>query len=94
MAITKLSTVRREPYRPARLAVADMPEAGAVKWFDSTRRYGFVKLDGANDAFLHMSVLSLYGIKERDLVPGRRLRLKTEPPEIGQRPNVVALALV
>ena len=34
---------------------------GTVKWFNSTKGYGFITLDGGDDAFCHASALAAAG---------------------------------
>jgi|TARA_B100000315_G_scaffold131706_1_gene121245 CspA family cold shock protein len=56
-----------------------MPQ-GTVKWFNSTKGYGFIEpSDGTRDAFIHISAVEKAGLAtlnegqkvEFDLVPGR-----------------------
>jgi cold shock protein len=35
--------------------------SGSVAWFDVTKQFGFVKVRGGRDTFLHMSVLKAAG---------------------------------
>ena len=59
-----------------------MPARGKVKWFNPTKRFGFVELsDGSGDAFLHATVLSRLGIST--VQPGETLELRVAPGERG-----------
>jgi len=53
---------------------------GTVKWFNTTKGYGFIEPDeGGNDAFVHISAVQEAGLRELregqkvefELVPGR-----------------------
>jgi len=64
---------------------------GRVKWFNPSKRYGFVELaDGAGDAFLHASVLARAGIGA--VQPGETLELRIAPGERG--PQVTEIIAV
>lgn len=41
-----------------------MSRQGTIKWFDGNKRYGFVILDGKEDAMLHVSSLQAHNITE------------------------------
>ena len=59
-----------------------MPVYGKVKWFNPTKRFGFIELlDGSGDAFLHATVLSRLGIST--VQPGETLELRVAAGERG-----------
>ena len=37
---------------------------GKIKWFNPTKRYGFITVDGRGDVFLHVSALEKANISE------------------------------
>jgi CspA family cold shock protein len=41
-------------------------ECGAVKWFSSTKGYGFIERAGASDIFVHYSAIEAEGYKTLD----------------------------
>jgi len=46
---------------------------GTVKWFNSTKGFGFIQLDnGGTDVFVHISAVERSGI--RNLIEGQKLR--------------------
>lgn len=53
-------------YDSTRLAQASA--RGTIKWFNSTKGYGFITLDGGGDAFCHASALAAMGAT--DIPPG------------------------
>jgi CspA family cold shock protein len=68
----------RAPFDGGRSAPLDGPTSrGTVKWFNAEKGFGFVALDGGEDAFLHASVLQRMG---RDTVsPGATMNVRTRP---------------
>ena len=76
------SDVALEVARPQPEEPSEMPARGKVKWFNPTKRFGFVELsDGSGDAFLHATVLSRLGIST--VQPGETLELRVAPGERG-----------
>ena len=61
--------------------------SGRAAWFDLTKQFGFVKVKGARDTFLHMSVLKAAGYTF--LPAGTTLRFTVEL-EAG-KPRVTAI---
>ena len=77
------SDVALEVARPQPEEPSEMPARGKVKWFNPTKRFGFVELsDGSGDAFLHATVLSRLGIST--VQPGETLELRVAPGERGR----------
>ncbi len=52
-------------------------EKGTVKWFDTTRGYGFIQPDnGGKDVFVHISAVEAAGL--RGLNEGQKLSYETK----------------
>jgi cold shock protein len=61
---------------------SEPPVRGKVKWFNPSKRYGFVELlDGSGDAFLHATVLRPLGVD--GLQPGATLEVRLAPGQRG-----------
>lgn len=82
----------------ARIGEASVPQwvTGKIKWFDRTRRYGFVYFDDSDEeAFLAWTSVQESNIRESALMIGTRVRFTWTPPRRqGGRPEVVRLALI
>ncbi|MBK7973846.1 MAG: cold shock domain-containing protein [Deltaproteobacteria bacterium] len=77
--------VRPHPRQEAP-AIADPgePRTGVVRWFDATKGYGFVRVDGGtDDAFAHHREIVARGF--RNLAPGDRVRFVCRRSERGLR---------
>ena len=62
--------------------------SAVVKWYNSTKGFGFVQPDGeARDAFLHVSVCEAAGL--RDVLQGTVLRCSVEERERGLQVTAV-----
>ena len=65
---------------------------GTVKWFNSTKGFGFIQPEGGNrDVFLHISALERAGI--RDLPDGTAVTYDLETGRDG-RESAINLAFV
>lgn len=52
-----------------------MQSTGTVKWFNSTKGYGFISQDdNSDDLFVHVSVVEKAGL--RDLKEGQKIRFE------------------
>jgi CspA family cold shock protein len=61
---------------------------GTVKWFNSSKGFGFIAHDGGKDVFVHFSAISMDGY--RTLAEGERVEFSIEDsPKGPQATNVV-----
>ncbi len=68
-----------------------MATLGQVKFFNSTKGFGFIAPDGGGkDVFVHISAVEAAGL--RDLTEGQQIHFDVEPDKRG--PKAVNLKLV
>ncbi len=61
---------------------------GTVKWFNSTKGYGFISPDdGSADVFVHFSAIEGNGYRE--LVEGQRVQFETTQGQKGPQASAV-----
>jgi CspA family cold shock protein len=94
--INKLPTTARADYAPivtTREKDFPMRQTGTVKFFNSSKGFGFIKPDGGSkDVFVHVSALEQAGISH--LADGQQVSFEIEPDKMGKGPKAVRLQLV
>ena len=66
---------------------------GTVKWFNSTKGYGFIAPDdGGKDVFVHISAVQASGLQ--GLEDGQKVSFDTEPDKRGKGPKAVNLTII
>ena len=61
---------------------------GTVKWFNSTKGYGFITPeDGSPDVFVHFSAIE--GSGYRELTEGQRVQFESQPGQKGPQAKTV-----
>jgi CspA family cold shock protein len=69
-----------------------MRQNGAVKFFNSSKSFGFITPDdGAKDVFVHVSALE--SSRMPYLEDGQKVTFETEPDRQGKGPKAVSLEL-
>jgi CspA family cold shock protein len=67
-----------------------MRQTGTVKFFNSSKGYGFIKPDdGGKDVFVHVTAVERSGVGSLD--EGMRLSFDTEPDKRGKGPKAINL---
>jgi cold shock protein len=64
-------------------------ETGTVKWFNSTKGYGFITRDNGGDVFVHYSAISSQGY--RSLEEGQRVEFSVAQGQKGLQAQDVSL---
>ena len=65
---------------------------GTVKFFNSTKGFGFISPDeGGGDVFVHISAVEQSGLP--GLVDGQRVSFETQPDPRGKGPKAVNITL-
>lgn len=62
---------------------------GTVKWFDSSKGYGFIEREGGPDVFVHFSAIQSEGY--RSLQEGQRVEFSIEQGPRGPQASNVTL---
>ncbi|MCG7506578.1 cold-shock protein [Mesorhizobium retamae] len=67
-----------------------MAQTGTVKFFNTTKGFGFITPDGGDkDVFVHISAVEASGL--RTLVDGQKVSFDVEPDRKGKGPKAVNL---
>ena len=67
-----------------------MAQTGTVKFFNSTKGFGFITPDnGDKDVFVHISAVEASGL--RTLLDGQKVSFEVEPDRKGEGPKAVNL---
>ena len=65
-------------------------EIGTVKWFNSTKGFGFIERENGNDVFVHYSAIT--GTGYRSLEEGQRVEFTVVQGQKGPQAQDVTLA--
>jgi len=64
-------------------------ETGTVKWFNSTKGFGFIEREGGNDVFVHYSAINSTGYRSLD--EGQRVEFVVTEGQKGPQAQDVVL---
>ena len=67
------------------------PEVMVVKFFDTTRGYGFFTRGDGVDVFIHYTVVDACGLKWTALIPGTEMMVSYKPSETGFKSTRIEL---
>ena len=70
---------RKNNYLKEKQTMSDKKE-GTVKWFNNSKGYGFIQVEGENDYFVHMNEILMEGFKT--LAENQRVEF-----EVGEGPK-------
>jgi CspA family cold shock protein len=62
---------------------------GTVKWFNGTKGYGFIAVEGSDDVFVHYTAIQ--GAGYRNLEEGQRVEFEVEQGPKGPQATEVVL---
>ena len=65
-------------------------KTGTVKWFNSEKGYGFIKMEDGNDIFVHFSAIKSSGVKS--LEEGQKVTFNVQEGNRGLQAVDVDLA--
>jgi len=65
-------------------------KTGTVKWFNSEKGYGFIKMEDGNDIFVHFSAINSSGVKS--LEEGQKVTFNVQEGNRGLQAVDVNLA--
>lgn len=63
---------------------------GTVKWFNASKGYGFISVEGGEDVFVHFSAIQTEGYKTLD--EGQKVTLEIEDGNRGKQAVNVQIA--
>ncbi len=63
---------------------------GTVKWFNDTKGFGFIQVEGSEDVFVHQSAIVMEG--HRTLSEGQRVEFDITPGQKGPKAENVKAA--
>lgn len=70
--------------------MADDRKQGTVKWFNSSKGYGFIEHEGGKDVFVHFSAIKMDGY--RTLAEGEKVEFSIEDSPKGPQATEVVKA--
>lgn len=65
---------------------------GMVKWFDAKKGYGFIRIDGQEDIFVHFSNIEMSGFRKLDMGDEVEFEIKDSKEE--KRPEALKVKIV
>lgn len=92
---TALATSNKGPKKPAKSVQKDANsdnsrESGTVKWFNTSKGFGFITRDAGDDVFVHFR--SIRGQGHRTLFEGQRVEFNITEGDKGLQAEDVAIA--
>lgn len=67
--------------------------SGAVKWWNSSKGYGFLVTDEGSDVFVHRSECEKSGLKD-DLSEGEKVQFDVAPGKTGKGPKAINISVL